>query len=76
MSMGYDLTWMSVMVSGVNPSNNAISEQLQGRINRIIQTAPVVTYVTVHCGILTYVLQKHKDAASISAVLSKLAEEV
>ena len=76
MSMGYDLTRLNVMVSAVLPSNNACREQLRGRINRIIQKANVVTYVTVHCGILTYVLQKHKDAASISAVLKELAEEV
>lgn len=76
MSMGYDLTRMNVMLTSVYPSNNAVREQMRGRINRIIQRADKVTYVTVHCGILTYVLQKHKDAASLSAVLSRLADEV
>jgi hypothetical protein len=76
MSMGYDLTRLNVMVTGVYGSNNATREQLRGRINRIIQRASVVTYVTVHCGILTYVMQKHKDAASLSVVLKELAEEV
>jgi hypothetical protein len=75
-SEGYTLTRLQVMITSVYPSNNATREQLEGRINRVSQHAKKIYYRTVHTGILTYVLQKHKDAASISAVLSALAEEI
>ena len=73
---GYTLTRMRAMVTSVYPSNNATREQLEGRINRVSQHAKEVHYRIVHTGILTYVLQRHKDAASISAVLAALAKEI
>ena len=76
LSMGYTLTRLKAMVSGVYPSNNATREQLEGRINRITQTAKTIHYRIVHVGILTHVLRKHNDASSISSVLSALAKEI
>lgn len=73
---GYTLTRLRTFITSVYPSNNATREQLELRINRISQHAKEINYRTVHSGILTYVLQKHKDAASISAVLSALAKEI
>ena len=75
-SEGYTLTRMCAQVTSVYPSNNATREQLEGRINRLSQNADTVHYRVVHCGILTYVLQHHKDAASLSAVLNSLAKEI
>jgi hypothetical protein len=75
-SAGYTLTRMRVMITSVYPSNNATREQLEGRINRVSQHAKEIFYHTVHTGILTYVLQKHKDAQSLSLILSSLAKEV
>lgn len=75
-SEGYTLTRLQAMVTCVYPSNLAVREQLEGRINRVSQNAKIIYYRTVHTGILTYVLQKHKDAASLSAVLSALADEI
>ena len=75
-SEGYTLTRMKAMITSVYPSNQANREQLEGRINRLSQEASKIYYITVHCGILSYILDKHKDAASISAVLSSLAEEI
>lgn len=73
---GYTLTRMRTFITSVYPSNNATREQLELRINRISQHAEEITYITIHSGILTYVLQRHKDAASISAVLSAIAKEI
>jgi superfamily II DNA or RNA helicase len=75
-SEGYTLTRMRVMITGVYPSNNATREQLEGRINRLSQHAKVIHYRKVHCGILTYVLERHWKASCLSAVLSALADEI
>lgn len=73
---GYTLTRLKGMVTSVYPSNNATREQLEGRINRIGQKATQLNIRTVHCGILTYILQHHKDARSLSQVLQTLADDV
>lgn len=73
---GYTLTYLDTMITGVYPSNNASREQLEGRINRICQKSDKVYYITLHCGILTHIYQRHKDARNLSAVLSALADEV
>ena len=76
LSAGYTLTRLKKMVTSVYPTNLATITQLEGRINRVSQTSPFIEIITVHTGILTYTLQKHKTAASISAVLSAMAKEV
>lgn len=75
-SEGYSITRMRSMITSVYPSNEAVRQQLEGRINRLSQRSKVVHYRTVHVGILTYVLEKHRNAASLSAVLNAIAEEV
>lgn len=75
-SEGYTLTRLNTLITSVYPSNNATREQIEGRINRIGQKAKSVTFYTVHCGILSYILKKHKDARNLSAVLETLADEI
>lgn len=75
-SEGYTLTRLSIMITGVYPSNNANREQLEGRINRIGQRSKTVTYEIIHTGILTYIMQKHAEAKSLSDVLKTLAIDV
>jgi len=75
-SEGYTLTRLSVMITGVYPSNNANREQLEGRINRIGQKKNKVVYEVIHTGILTYIMKKHLEAKSLSDVLKTLAETV
>jgi len=75
-STGYTLTRLNKMITGVYPSNNATREQLEGRINRVSQNSNSVEYITVHCGILTYIYQKHKYTKSLSLVLKELSEEL
>jgi len=73
---GYTLTRLKAMVTSVYPSNNASREQIEGRINRIGQKAKVIYIRTVHIGILTYIMQKHKDARNLQAVLQALCDEI
>ena len=75
-SAGYTLSRLKSMVTCVYPSNLADRSQLEGRINRLSQTANIIYYRTIHTGILTYVMQKHNDAANITKVLSALAKNV
>ena len=75
-SEGYTLTTLSVMITSVYPSNNATREQLAGRINRPGQYADNITYVTVHAGILTYILEHHNDAKNLSSVLKTISEQI
>jgi len=75
-SEGYTLTTLSVMVTSVYPSNNATREQIAGRINRPGQYAEDLVYVTVHAGILTYILEHHNDAKNLSSVLKTISEQI
>lgn len=75
-SEGYTLTRLNVMITCVYPSNNATREQIEGRINRIGQKSKSVSFYTVHVGLLSYILKKHKDARNLSAVLETLADEI
>lgn len=74
-AQGYSLTTLSTMLSSVYPSNNATREQLRGRINRIGQKAPKLFYKTVHCGILTKILENHDEAVSLTKALQCLAKK-
>lgn len=75
-SSGYTLTRLNVMVTGVYPSNQATREQLDGRINRIGQRSSIVTYKIYHTGLLTYTLQRYKDAKNLSDVMKRLASDL
>lgn len=75
-SEGYTLTRLKTMITGVYPSNNATREQIEGRINRISQKSKTVDFITVHTGILTYIMNKHVDARNISKVLQNIAQNI
>lgn len=75
-STGYTVTRMNVMISGVYPSNNAVREQVEGRINRISQKNKNINFKIVHAGILTYTMLHHKDAKNLSDVLKTLADDI
>jgi hypothetical protein len=73
---GYTLTRLKSMITSVYPSNEATRQQILGRVVRIGQKAKAVDIVTVHCGILSYMLEKHKDARNLSSVLKSLAQDI
>lgn len=75
-STGYTLTRFHVMISSIYPSNGAVREQLEGRINRIGQHSRTVTHIYVHVGILTHIMRNHQDVKNLSEVLRTLAQEI
>lgn len=64
------------MVTSVYPSNNAQLTQIEGRINRVSQQRSELDYRTVHCGILTIILQNHQKAKNLEIALVGLAKEI
>jgi superfamily II DNA or RNA helicase len=72
---GYTLIACSVMVTSVYPSNQATRTQIEGRINRIGQKNKNVIYDTIHCGILTNILQNHNSARSLAKALEQIANQ-
>ena len=73
---GYTLTLMDAMVTSVYPSNLATRTQIEGRINRLGQTAESVDYYTVHTGILTRIMESHREARSLVKALEEIAKEL
>jgi superfamily II DNA or RNA helicase len=75
-SEGYTLTKFGIMITSVYLSNQATREQLEGRINRIGQTRPEISIITVHAGILSYIFEKYENARSLSEVLKGFAKDI
>ena len=73
---GYNLTFASVMITGVYFSNNSTREQLERRINRINQTAPVIQIITIHAGIISYVFERYEKVRNLSKTLSSFASSI
>jgi hypothetical protein len=73
---GYTLVTLGVMIRSVYFTNNAIREQIEGRLNRTGQRRKKLTYYTITCGILTYVLERHNKAKNLSMVLNELTNKI
>ena len=73
---GYTLSHFHIMVTCVYPSAQSTREQLVGRLNRLSQLSKSITVYVTHCGILSYVLEQHEDASSISKIIESLADKV
>ena len=73
---GYTLSRLKIMITSVYPSNNAVRTQLEGRIDRIDQNAEKIWYYTFHTGILTNILERHRDAQNLMNALKAIAEEI
>lgn len=73
---GYTLTLMDVMISSVYPSNLATRTQIEGRINRLSQCSESVHYYTVHTGILTRIMESHKEAKCLMKALEEVSRTV
>ena len=71
---GYTITGMSTMITAVYFSNQATREQLDARLNRLGQPSASVKIVTLHCGLLSYVLLKYDKARTLSDIMKQFAE--
>lgn len=72
---GYSLTWMTALVTGVYPSNQARREQMRGRINRVGCARLHRTIMTLHAGITTRMLRYHRDAANLQQALRCISKD-
>ena len=61
---GYSLTWMTCMITGSYPSNQATRTQIRGRINRLDAQRLHKHYITVLSGITT-ITHRHQEAAKL-----------
>lgn len=73
---GYDAVLFNVAISPVILSNQATREQFEGRILRSNQISDRVTYITVHCGILTYIMNKYEKSRQMSKLMRSLADDI
>jgi hypothetical protein len=72
---GYSLTWMTALVTGVYPSNQARREQMRGRVNRVGCARLHRTITTLHAGITTRMLRYHRDAANLQQALRYISQD-
>lgn len=72
-TLGYTLTKCRVSITGVYPSNQATRTQFEGRTNRLGQPSPYVDIITVHCGLLSYMLEHYAKASSFAAAIKAFA---
>ena len=66
---GYTLTWMTTMVTGVYPSNQAKRTQMEGRINRISCETSHRYYFTFMGGLTEYMYKNHLTAKTLETTL-------
>lgn len=71
-STGYTITGMYTMITSVYFSNQATRDQLDARLNRIGQNHDV-EIITVHCGLLSYILQRYDKVRSLSEAMKAFA---
>ena len=72
---GYTLTWMTVMVTGVYPSNQAKRTQMEGRINRANCERMHRRYITAHAGLTTYMLKHQISAKNLETALKQISNK-
>lgn len=73
---GYQMTASRIAISEVIFSNQTTREQWEGRINRISQKSPWVKYITIHTGILTFIMEKYDKARKLSEALKGFADDI
>ena len=72
---GYTLTWMTVMITGVYPSNQAKRTQMEGRINRANCERMHRYYIRAHTGLTTFMLKHQISAKNLEAALKQLSKK-
>jgi hypothetical protein len=73
---GYTVTGVHIMITSVYFSNQAAREQLDARLNRLGQPSKYVDILTLHCGILSYVLERYNKIRTVAEALKGFAEAI
>lgn len=71
---GYTLTWMTCMISGVYPSNQAKRTQMEGRINRANCERLHRHYIIGMAGLTEIMYKHHRNAKNLETLLSNLSK--
>ena len=62
------------------PPNTAVTSfftsQLEGRINRIGSLHKEIEIITLHCGILSYILENYENAKSLEMAIKQFAKNI
>ena len=72
---GYTLTKFRIMIQPVFFSNQATRIQLDGRLDRIGQTSPVIQIYTLHTGILSLIWERYQQVRKLTLALKGFADE-
>lgn len=72
---GYTLTKIKTCITSIYPSNEASRHQFLGRIHRIGQKSKEISIISIHCGILTYLMTKYSKDRSFARSLKEFAGE-
>lgn len=72
---GYSMTWMTCMITGSYPSNQADRTQMRGRINRLDCQRLYKQYFTVLAGTTTITYHHQKAAAMMEKALRQTASK-
>lgn len=70
---GYSLTWMTCMVTGVYPSNQAKRTQMEGRINRTDCERLHRTYIIAMAGLTEIMFRYHRNAKNLEKALANIS---
>jgi hypothetical protein len=71
---GYSLTWMTCMLSGVYPSNQAKRTQMEGRINRADCERMHRTYITAMAGLTETMFKYQRNAKNLEKALANIGK--
>ena len=73
---GYTLTDRRIAIYCVCLSNEASRTQLDGRMNRIGQLSPEIRLITIHAGILSYILRRYETARNLAEAIRGFAQDI
>ena len=73
---GYTLTDRRISIYCVCLSNLCSRDQMDGRTNRIGQPSPAIRIITVHAGILSYILKRYESARSLAEAIRGFADDI
>jgi hypothetical protein len=73
---GYTLTDRRIAIYCVCLSNQCARDQCDGRLNRIGQPSPAIRIITVHAGILSYIMRNYETARNLAEAIRGFAEDI
>lgn len=75
-SEGYSLADRRIAISCVCLSNQCTRDQLDGRLNRINQLHSTIRLITVHAGILSYIMKRYENARNLAEAIRGFAQDI